>query len=707
MRFVVVSFVLWLAACSSAKKEIEVSKSTPAVQIPADEYLWLEDIQGEKALAWVKERNAETFKAIASKPLYKKNEAELKKILLAKDRIPAVSQRGKYFYNFWQDDHHVRGLWRRTPIEEYKKKSPRWEIVLDIDQLAKKEKENWVFKGSICLPPEFKHCMITLSRGGKDNSVAREFNTEKKAFVKNGFITPEARNTFGWLDDNTLVLGTNYGPDTLSKSGYPLMLKIWKRGRPLSEATLIYQAPASSMATQVYTWNTPAGNKTVIGNSLNFYEEEDYELTPEYTLKKIEKPLDASLSAWLAGRFILTLKSDWDVRGQTYKAGSLVSLPLFENGQPKLIFAPNEKQSIVSVEQTKDALLISYLDTVQGKIARANLQGDEWKFEPLPFPDKGDLSLNSVDGFGDLIVVGFESFLTPSSLLAAHVGLDKKPEEVKLEILKQLPARFDASNLTVDQNWAISRDGTQVPYFIIHKKDMKLDGKNPTLIYGYGGFEISQNPFYPTVSGKAWMEKGGVYVVANIRGGGEFGPNWHKAALKENRQKAFDDFISVAEDVVKRKISNPNKMAISGGSNGGLLVGAVYVERPDLFRAVICKVPLLDMVRYNKLLAGSSWEAEYGRPEDPQILNAILKYSPYQNLKAEVSYPEVFFMTSTLDDRVHPGHARKMVAKMRAQHHPYLYFENTEGGHSAAANVQQRVRSYALEYTFLQDRLLK
>jgi prolyl oligopeptidase len=706
MRFVVVTLMLWLAACSSAKKETEAPKP-PAAQIPADEYLWLEEIQGEKPLAWVKERNAETFKAIASKPLYKRNEAEIKKILLAKDRIPAVSQRGKYFYNFWQDGRNKRGLWRRTLIEEYKKKSPKWETVLDVDQLAKKEKENWVFKGSICLPPEYKRCMLRLSRGGKDNSVMREFDAEKKAFVKNGFAAPEARNELGWLDDDTLLLGTDYGPDTLSASGYPLMLKIWKRGQPLSEAKLIYQAPASSMSTQVYTWVTPAGNKTVVGNLFNFYEEEDFELTPEHTLKKIEKPQDAVLSAWLAGRFILTLKSDWDVRGQTYKAGSLISLPLFENGQPKLIFAPNEKQSIVNVDQTKDALLISYLDNVQGKIARANLQGDEWKFETLPFPDKGDLSLNSADGFGDLIVVGFESFLTPSSLLAAHVGLDKKPEEMKPETLKQLPARFDASNLTVDQNWAISRDGTQVPYFMVHKKDMKLDGKNPTLIYGYGGFEISLNPYYPAVSGKAWLEKGGVYVIANIRGGGEFGPNWHKAALKENRQKAFDDFISVAEDLVKRKISNPNKMAIQGGSNGGLLVGAVYVERPDLFRAVICEVPLLDMVRYNKLLAGSSWEAEYGRPEDPQMLNAILKYSPYQNLKADVSYPEVFFMTSTLDDRVHPGHARKMVAKMRAQNHPYLYFENTEGGHSAAANLQQRVKRYALEFTFLQDRLLK
>lgn len=707
MRFLVLSLMFVIAACSSPKKAKDKAKLAPALQIPADENIWLEEVQGEKPLAWVKERNSETFKAIMSRPSYKKNEAEIKKILLAKDRIPAITQRGQYFYNFWQDDKHVRGLWRRTTLEEYKKKSPKWETVLDLDALAKKEKENWVYKRASCLPPEFKHCMIVLSRGGKDNSVAREFNTEKKAFVKDGFVTPEARNELAWIDANTLMIGTNYGPDTLSKSGYPLMQKIWKRGQPLTEAKLIYQAPASSMAVGVGTWITPAGSKTIISNMPSFFEEEDFELTADQTLKKIEKPLDAVVVAWLGGRFIITLRSDWEVRGQTYKAGSVVSLPSFENGQPKLVFAPNEKQSVLSVEQTKDALIISYLDTVQGKIARANLQGDEWKFETLPFPDKGDLSLSSVDNFGDLILVGFENFLTPSSLLAANVGLDKKAESIKPEVLKQLPARFDASNLTVEQNWAISRDGTQVPYFMIHRKDMRLEGKNPTLIYGYGGFEVSENPYYPSVTGKVWLEKGGVYVIANIRGGGEFGPQWHKAALKENRQKAFDDFISVAEDLVKRKVSNPSKMAISGGSNGGLLVGSVFVQRPDLYRAVICKVPLLDMVRYNKLLAGSSWEGEYGKPEDPEMLNAIMKYSPYQNLKADVKYPEVFFITSTMDDRVHPGHARKMVARMKAQNHPFLYFENTEGGHSAAANLQQRVKSYSLEYTFLQDRLLR
>jgi prolyl oligopeptidase len=395
------------------------------------------------------------------------------------------------------------------------------------------------------------------------------------------------------------------------------------------------------------------------------------------------------------------------VRGETFKAGSLVALPPVAEAQPKTVFAPNGKQSVSSVEQTKDALIINYLDTVQSKLARAYTKDGAWTFEDLPFPEKGDIGLSSVDAYGDLILATFENFLVPSSILMAHAGLEHPAADVKPVTLKSLPARFDSSKFKVEQLWAVSRDGTQVPYFLISDKGMKADGTTPVLIYGYGGFEISQGPYYPGVTGKVWLEKGGAYVIANIRGGGEFGPAWHQAALKENRQRAYDDFIAVGEDLVKRKISSPAKMAISGGSNGGLLVGAVFVERPDLFGAVICKVPLLDMLRYNQLLAGASWMAEYGDPADPKVRPAILKYSPYQNVKAGVKYPEVFFITSTMDDRVHPGHARKMVARMRAQGHPLLYFENTEGGHSAAANLLQRVKFSTLEYTFLQDRLLK
>lgn len=695
--------ILLTAATLTACKSTTKSNPPP----PPDENLWLEEVQGEKPLAWVKERNAETQSAIEKLPNYKANEQEIKKIILAKDRLPAITLAGRYVYNFWQDDVHVRGIWRRTSLEQYKKARPNWEIVLDVDKLAKREKENWVYKGANCLPPAFEQCLITLSRGGKDASTIREFDTIKKDFVKDGFQLVEAKSRATWVDENTLLVSTDFGPDSLTTSGYPRIVKMWKRGTPLSAATQVLEGKKEDVSTWVSTIFTPTGNKVLVLRSPSFFESEIFELTPDMRLAKIDKPSDASYAAWINGHDILLLRSDWEVRGENFKAGSLVALPHILKGQPRLIFTPNEKQSIVDIEQTKDALIINYLDSVQSKLARAHLKGDKWVVEDLPFPEKGDMGVSSVDAFGDAIIVTFQNFLTPNSILMARAGLDRKASEVKPVTLKSLPGRFDASKFKVEQLWATSKDGTQVPYFLILDKNAQADSSIPVLIYGYGGFQASESPFYLGTVGKVWLEKGGAYAVANIRGGGEFGPAWHQAAKKENRQRAFDDFIAVGEDLVKRKISNPKKMAISGGSNGGLLVGATFVQRPDLFAAVICKVPLLDMLRYNQLLAGASWQGEYGDPNDPKIRPAIEKYSPYQNVKSGVKYPEVFFITSTLDDRVHPGHARKMVARMKAQGHPLMYFENTEGGHSAAANLLQRVKFSTLEYTFLQDRLLK
>ncbi len=452
---------------------------------------------------------------------------------------------------------------------------------------------------------------------------------------------------------------------------------------------------------------TPKGKKILVGRNLTFYEDLTFELTPDGKLEAIEKPRDAQYAGWLAGHDVLQLRSDWTVRGETFKAGSLIAVQPIAGSQPKVIFTPNQKQSVKKVEQTADALIINYLDTVQSEVARAFPKANTWVFENLPFPSRGDISLSYVDPYGDVVIAMFQDFLTPNSILMARTSLAKPAERVRPEKLKSIPARFDSTKLKVEQLWTKSKDGTSVPYFLISPKDLRSDGTTPTLIYGYGGFERSQGPYYLGMIGKVWLEKGGAYVVANIRGGGEFGPTWHQAALKEKRQRAFDDFIAVGEDLVQRKISSPPKMAIYGGSNGGLLVGATFVQRPDLFGAVICKVPLLDMLRYNQLLAGASWMAEYGDPADPIVRPALLQYSPYQNVKPGVKYPEVFFITSTMDDRVHPGHARKMVARMKAQAHPILYWENTEGGHSAAANILQRVKSATLEYTFLQDRLFK
>ncbi|MGE0527820.1 MAG: prolyl oligopeptidase family protein [Bdellovibrionales bacterium] len=706
MRAVIVlAGVLLGAACSGPQKSGRSSQS----EVP-DSHIWLEEIQGKEPLAWVEARNKETLSSLEGHPQYKKNTFDARSIVLAKDRLPYIHAMGDFVYNFWQDDHHVRGIWRRTTLARYKTLHPRWETVLDIDKLAKVENENWVYKRSDCLPPKYDRCVVTLSRGGKDASVVREFDLVQKRFVNGGFVLPEAKNDFAWIDRETVVVASDWGPGSLTTSGYPRVVKLWKRGQPLAQATTIFEAQPTDVGLALYTAFSPDGNPTFIQRAITFYESEAFELTAESKLEKLNKPVDAELKDALRGYKVLLLKSPWKSHGQEFKSGDLVALPPGDaNAAPQILFSPNDKQSLISVERIQGALLINYLDNIQGKIARAFVKGKNWVMEDLTLPSPGNLEVVSASPFSDLIIYNFESFLTPPTLYATRAGLDTAAKNVKSEKLKQLPARFNAQNFVVEQKWATSADGTQIPYFFIHPKTLKPDGANPVLIYGYGGFEIAQTPYYLATVGKLWLERGGSYVLANIRGGGEFGPRWHQAALKMNRQKAFDDFIAVAEDLVKNKISQPEKIAVSGGSNGGLLVGAVVTQRPDLFGAAVSKVPLLDMLRFNKLLAGASWEAEYGSPDDPKMREYLAHYSPYHNVKSPENrtYPDVFFLTSTLDDRVHPGHARKMVAKMKELGLPVLYFENTEGGHGAAANLQQRVKMLALEYTFLQDQLLR
>lgn len=686
-----------LISCSTHQK-----KESTVEPVAADENLWLEEVKGDKALKWVEERNKLTFDQLMHQPTYASNSAEIKKITYAKDRLPYVVERGNYLYNFWQDEKHERGVWRRTTLESFASKSPKWDIILDIDALAKKENENWVFKGSSCLPPANERCILTFSRGGGDASVKREFDIAKRTFVTNGFNLPEAKSGLSWVDENTMLVGTDFGPDSRTNSGYPRQIRLWKRGQPLAEAKLIKEGEKTDVSVQGYTLFTEKGHQMYVERAIDFYRNETWAVSPTGELTKIQKPLDANFAAAMDGQLILSLRTAW----KDFPAGALVAIDPNGKQEPELVFAPDARQSIAGVDRTKDALIVTLLDKIQGKALRFTRSENKWHSQPLPFPEKGELSVYSVNAFSTRVLVSFNGFLTPPSIISADVSTKFKTSDIKTRVLKSLPSRFADKNFEAEQLWAKSKDGTEVPYFIVHKKNLVYNGQTPTLIEGYGGFEISNTPTYLTVAGKLWLEKGGAYVVANIRGGGEFGPKWHSAALKENRQKAYDDFIAVAEDVHARKIASPATTAIMGGSNGGLLVGATFVQRPDLYRAVVCEVPLLDMLRYNKLLAGASWEGEYGNPEDPSIRAAILKYSPYQNVKAGVKYPEVFFVTSTMDDRVHPGHARKMVARMLAQGHQPLYFENTEGGHGAAANLEQSVKLRALTYTFLQTRLM-
>lgn len=702
-----VGLLLAAMACSRNPTHEPKTASPPPSKptVETDENLWLEEVQGKEALNWVTVQNNKSLKAIQSLSTYRQNESEIRQILFARDRIPPVRWMGGRLYNFWQDEAHVRGLWRRTTVESYKTSDPEWETVLDLDALALSENENWVWKGADCYEPRLEKCLIFLSRGGKDAVVVREFDLNKMSFIADGFYLPEAKTNAAWLNEDALLIATDFGPGSVTKSGYARIAKLWRRGQRLSEARTLVEGLEEDMGVSAATLSAPEGQMSVVFRELNFYESEAFRVSDDGELSRLNKPLDATLQGWFKGKLILQLRADWMVSGQTFKAGSLVALAMGRDVPVQLVFAPTARQSIESVGQVKEALVVSYLDSVQGRVARVLNRGQSWFKEEIPLPGVGSLDLSSTNPFGDEVLLNYRGFLTPTTIFMAHVRGKGQAASVRLTPLKSMPSRFEEGRFEVTQLWATSRDGTQVPYFLVSAKDQKRNGENPVLLYGYGGFEVSETPVYLGLIGKSWMEKGGTYAVANIRGGGEFGPEWHQAAIKENRQKAFDDFIAVAEDLVQRKVTSPNKLAISGGSNGGLLVGATFIQRPDLFKAVLCRVPLLDMLRYNQLLAGASWEGEYGNPADPVMREALLKYSPYQNVKASVKYPEVFFMTSTADDRVHPGHARKMAARMLSQGHDVQYFENTEGGHGGAANLEQSVRMQALSFTFLQDRL--
>jgi len=661
-----------------------------------DPYLWLEEIDGEKALSWVEKHNEPTLAALKAVPEFEQIFETNMKIYNSDERIPYVGMRGNRLYNFWRDADHVRGIWRRTTLESYKTDAPEWETVIDLDVLAEAEDENWVWKGSSCLEPDYRLCMISLSRGGGDATVRREFDTIKKAFVEDGFKLAEAKSTISWMDANTLWIGTDFGEGSLTSSGYPRIAKKWKRGTPLEAAETIFEGEAEDVSVNAYSIHTPEGRYDVITRTPQFFRGINYLILGD-RLVKIDIPDDASMQEFIDDQMLFSLRSDWTVGGATYPQDALLAIDLgrFLQGsrQFEVLFKPSERISFGGAARTRDFILIQTLDNVRGRIHKLTFEKGAWLREEVKLPGLGNVGLASLSSDSNDWFFTYTDFLVPSSLYLV--------EEGKASVnLKSTPAWFDAEGMKVEQYEATSKDGTKVPYFVILPKGFKANGKAPTVLNGYGGFEVPKLPRYSGVVGTGWLERGGVYAVANIRGGGEFGPKWHQAALKGKRHKSFEDFIAVAEDLVQRKITSPGHLGIEGGSNGGLLVGAAFTMRPELFKAVICAVPLLDMRRYHELLAGASWMSEYGDPDKPEEWEFIKSWSPYHNLKKEMKYPKVFFFTSTKDDRVHPGHSRKMVARMEEMGYPVYYFENIEGGHAGASNNEQRAHMWALAYAY-------
>ena len=667
-----------------------------------DPYLWLEEVEAEKALDWAKALNQECMAELTAASGFKPLESRLLAALDSDARIPGVSLYGDYLYNFWRDKQNPKGIWRRTTMDSYRKDHPEWETVLDIDRLADEENENWVWKGATMRRPDFQRCLLRLSRGGADATVVREFDIESRSFVDDGFQLPEAKSRVTWINEDTIFVGTDFGPGTMTDSGYPRLVKTWKRGTPLSQAKLVFVGKKEDVSVGASVSHDHGWRHEVIVRSDTFWTNESF-IRVDQDWIRIDKPSGAEIS-FFQNHLLLTLRKDWTVEGRTFKAGSLLAkeLPTFLKGDRDLdiLFEPTDRTSLDGISSTKQFLIINILDNVRNRLVRVHKEGDSWKSEDLKTPGVGTVSAWGVDSEkSDTYWMSITDFLTPQSLYLGDLNKNSQ------EKLKSQPGFFDTSGLTIQQREAISKDGTRVPYFMVAREDLNLDGSNPTLLYGYGGFEISMLSSYRAITGISWLESGGVYVLANIRGGGEFGPRWHQAALKENRQLAYDDFIAIAEDLIERKTTSPQHLGIRGGSNGGLLMGNMLVQRPDLFKAIVCQVPLLDMYRYNKLLAGASWMGEYGNPDIPEEWAYLQKYSPYQQVKSGVNYPRTLFTTSTRDDRVHPGHARKMVAKMKDQGHDVLYYENIEGGHGGASDNPQRAFVETLIHTFLWNEL--
>jgi len=667
-----------------------------------DPFLWLEEVESEKALDWARAQNERTLARLEAHPEFETIQSRNLEILTSEDRIAMPALRGGQVYNFWRDAEHVRGLWRRTSLDSYRADPPDWQVLLDLDRLAETEDRNWVWAGSSCRYPDYDRCLVGLSVGGADAAVRREFDLDKGEFVADGFYLPESKSSIGWRDRDSVFLGPVFDDEQVTDSGYPRLVQIWERGTPKEDARTIFAGERADVGSFGGRYWDGDRHYDIVTRVPDIFSR-IYHLLVEGETRLLNIPRDADIAAIQGGQLLLQLKSDWQLDDQTFPQGALVAGPvegfLAERPALSLLFAPDARSSITAVSKTENVVLVSVLENVVGKLLRFVHDDKGWRREEIEVPPLGTVSLVATDDRSEAFFYTYAGFLAPTSLYQADAATGASKQ------LRSEPAWFDPAGMAVRQHEAISADGEHIPYFVVTPAGFEADGENPTMILAYGGFEVPYLPGYSPVTGSAWLERGGVYVLANIRGGGEFGPRWHQAALKENRQRAFDDLIAVAEDLIERKITSPEHLGIRGGSNGGLLVGAVMVQRPDLFNAVVSQVPLLDMRRYHRLLAGASWMAEYGDPDDPEQWAYISRYSPYQNVSANAAYPVAFFATSTRDDRVHPGHARKMVAKMLDQGHEVLYYENIEGGHGGAANLEQSAYLNALLFAYLLERL--
>jgi prolyl oligopeptidase len=672
-----------------------------------DPNLWLSDIHGAKALDWVKAQNAKSDAALKADPIYADDRAKLLSVLNADDRIPEGSLDHQWVFNFWQDARQVRGVWRRTAIADYAQSKPHWQTLLDLDRLDQSAKTDWVWQGSDC-PPRFAHCLLYLSPGGTDAVVVREYDPKTQLFLGHGFDLPVAKSRAVYFDDDHVLFATDFGPGSMTPSSYPRIVKLWTRGEPLSAAKTVYEARPDDMLASPEVHRGPYGTVAVITRQISFFKAEYYVLAPGGKTLKLPLPEGAQLQGITQGQLIATLQDTWTTAGRTIPKGALIAFPVQDfaktgkAGPVAVLYTPGPHAMIDEVATGRDAVFASIYQDVKGSIHAFRFANGQWSDSALGLPKNGSTQIVSTNDWGPGAYFSYQSFLSPPTLYAYDGA--SPPIAIKAE-----PKRFDPSGIEAVQYWVTSKDGTKVPYFLIRPK--AATGPIPTILYAYGGFQLSNTPWYwndghkPLDAGQTWLSKGGAIAVANIRGGGEFGPAWHEAALKYRRQRAYDDFEAVAADIEKRGLSTPKQLGIVGASNGGLLVTVAMTQRPDLFGAVVCQRPLIDMLRYTGFGAGASWTGEYGDPADPKMATYIRTYSPYQNVKSGVSTPPILFITETSDDRVTPVFARMMAAKMEAQGHDVLFNEALEGGHGPGSTHEEEADYWALSYAFLSRKL--
>ncbi|ALG62010.1 MULTISPECIES: prolyl oligopeptidase family serine peptidase [Citromicrobium] len=677
----------------------------PDFEAENDPFIWLEETRSDRALKWVENENEKTVAALQTDPRFEVLKAEALAIYDAEDRIPSVSFRHYGLVNFWQDAKNPKGILRRTTLESWRTDNPEWETILDVDALAAAEGKEWVYGGMTCLPPDGTRCMVYLSDGGKDASIAREFDLDTLDFVDGGFELPESQGSASWVDQDTLLVSRDFGDGTVTDSFYPFTTRVWKRGSALEDAPEIFRGEKSDVSAGAYLLRD--GEGTIHGRmayrGVSFHEREYfYEMDGEWV--KLDLPAKAGPYGIIDGQILFSTDVDWETQGQTFPADSLVSADLEEwkadpNGAKKtLVWKPADRQTKRGASSTKSSLYVSILDNVRGQVLKFDYVDGAWTSQRIALPENATVGVATASDETDQIMFTSTDFLSPGTYYYAENGVD-------LEVVKESPERFAAAGMEIEQFEATSPDGTKIPYFLVKPKGMAMDGSTPVLMGGYGGFQVPRLPSYLGSTGKMWLERGNAYVLANIRGGGEFGPNWHQSAIRENKQRTWDDFIAVGRDLVARGITSPEHLGVEGGSQGGLLVGTAFTQAPDLFNAAIVQIPLFDMLRYQYIGRGASWIGEYGDPRIPEQRAWIEGYSPYQKLLEQKDYPRVFFVTSTADDRTHPSHGRKAAARMAAQGDDYLYYEDTKGGHSGGVDNEQRATLRAMQIVYLLQQL--